>query len=50
MSYGFEQSDHAAVLVEMHINADIEVGPSLNYISTAGFLLYRRNLVRPRDR
>ena len=27
VSYGFEQSDHAAVLVEMHINEDIEVGP-----------------------
>ena len=29
VSYGFEQSDHTTVLVEMHINADIEVGPGL---------------------
>ena len=29
VSYGFEQSDHKAVLVEVHIDADIEVGPGL---------------------
>ena len=34
VSYGFEQSDHAAVLVEMHINEDIEVGPGLTKVNS----------------
>ena len=29
VSNGFEQSDHAAVSVEININEDIEVGPGL---------------------
>ena len=34
VSYGFEQSDHAAVMVEMHINEDIEVGPGLTKVNS----------------
>ena len=35
VNYGFEQSDHAAVLIEMYLNQDIEIGPGLTKVNTA---------------
>ena len=35
VSYSFEQSDHAAVMVEMHVNEDIKVGPGLTKVNSA---------------
>ena len=35
MSYSFEQSDHAAFLVEKHVNEDIKVGPELTRVNSA---------------
>ena len=32
--YGFEQSDHASVLVEMYINEEIKVGPGLTRVNS----------------
>ena len=37
VSYGFELSDHADVMVEMHINEDIEVGPGLTKVNSSVF-------------
>ena len=34
VKYGFEQSDHASVLVEMHINEEIRVGPGLTRVNS----------------
>ena len=35
VKYEFEQSDHAAVLIEMYLNQDIEIGPGLTKVNTA---------------
>ena len=34
VKYGFEQSDHASVLVKMCINEDIKVGPGLTRVNS----------------